>query len=164
MRSVWRRAAATRVVTPYALSALGVAIATWLELLIVRSPASQLSLTPFGLAIATSVWLGGLGPGNLYFDPTVYSQPAAASQGNMKRHTGPDGPGFWEIDASLFKRFPLGGSRTGEFRVDTYNTTNSVRWANPGTGYSTGTGNTFGQITNPTGSQRTVRFGARFTF
>ena len=43
--------------------------------------------------------LGGLGPGLLYFDPTVYSLPAAGVQGNMKRHSGPEGPGFWELDA-----------------------------------------------------------------
>ena len=57
--------AAGRVFLRYALSALGVAVATWLELLIIRSPFSGLSLTPFGLAVATSVWLGGLGPGIL---------------------------------------------------------------------------------------------------
>jgi Carboxypeptidase regulatory-like domain len=108
--------------------------------------------------------LGGLGAGNLYFDPSVYSVPAAGVQGNMKRHSGPEGPGFWELDSSIFKKFGLGGSRYGEFRVDMYNVTNSVRWANPNTGFSTATGNTFGQITVPTGSQRTMRFGARFVF
>jgi outer membrane receptor protein involved in Fe transport len=108
--------------------------------------------------------LGGLGPGELYFDPSVYSLPAAGVQGNMKRHAGPDGPGFWQLDGALFKRFALGGSRYGELRVDAYNVTNSVRWANPSTGFSTATGNTFGQITGTNGSQRTVRFGARFAF
>src|SRR5687768_8632569 len=43
--------------------------------------------------------LGGLGPGNLYFDPTVYSLPAAGVQGNMTRNSGPEGPGFWNIDS-----------------------------------------------------------------
>jgi hypothetical protein len=111
-----------------------------------------------------NVILGGLGPGLLYFDPTVYSQPANATQGNMKRHSGPDGPGFWEVDGALFKRFALGGSRYGEFRVDSYNVTNSVRWGNPNTGFSTASGNTFGQITGTTGSQRSFRFGVRFGF
>jgi hypothetical protein len=106
----------------------------------------------------------GLGQGFLYFDPSVYSQPANGTQGNMKRHTGVDGPGYWEIDASLFKRFALGGARYGEFRVDSYNVTNSVRWGNPNTGFSTATGNTFGQVTAPTGTQRTFRFGVRFGF
>ncbi|MEP6914316.1 MAG: TonB-dependent receptor [Acidobacteriota bacterium] len=108
--------------------------------------------------------LGGLGPGLLYFDPTVYSLPAAGVQGNMKRHSGPDGPGFWNLDASLFKRFKAGGSRYAEVRVDSYNATNSVRWGNPNTGFSTATGNTFGQITGTNGGQRTFRFGARFAF
>ena len=108
--------------------------------------------------------LGGLGPGQLYFDPTVYSLPAAGIQGNQKRHSGPDGPGFWQLDGSLFKRFGLGGSRYGEFRVDAYNVTNSVRWANPNVTFSTATGNTFGQITGTNGSQRSIRFGGRFAF
>jgi hypothetical protein len=108
--------------------------------------------------------LGGLGPGLLYFDPSVYSLPAANQQGNMKRNGGPDGPGFWQLDASLFKRFAIRGSRYAEFRVDAFNVTNSVRWGNPGVGYSIATGNTFGQITGTSGSQRTMRFGARFVF
>jgi hypothetical protein len=108
--------------------------------------------------------LGGLGPGQLYFDPSVYSLPPANVQGNMKRNAGPEGPGFWQLDAALFKRFALGGSRYAEFRIDAFNVTNSVRWGNPGTGFSTATGNTFGQITGTTGGQRTMRFGGRFAF
>jgi Carboxypeptidase regulatory-like domain/TonB dependent receptor len=108
--------------------------------------------------------LGGLGPGLLYFDPTVYSLPAAGVQGNMKRHSGPEGPGFWQLDGALFKRFQISDSKYAEFRVDAYNVTNSVRWANPNTGFSTATGNNFGQITGTTGSQRSIRFGGRFAF
>jgi hypothetical protein len=108
--------------------------------------------------------LGGLGPGLLYFDPAVYSLPAAGTQGNLRRNNGPEGPGFWNIDGSLFKRFAIGEKRFAEVRVDAYNVTNSVRWGNPSTGYSTAAGNTFGQITGTTGGQRSVRFGARVTF
>jgi hypothetical protein len=108
--------------------------------------------------------LGGLGPGNLYFDPTVYSLPPAGVQGNMTRNSGPEGPGFWQLDGSLFKRFAVGGGRYGEFRIDAYNVTNSVRWGNPNTGFSTATGTTFGQITGTTGGQRSIRFGGRFVF
>jgi hypothetical protein len=108
--------------------------------------------------------LGGLGPGKLYFDPSVYSLPAAGTQGNLARNNGPEGPGFWNLDASLFKRFSVGGTRFAEFRVDAYNVTNSVRWGNPSTGYSNAVGNTFGQITGTTGGQRSIRFGGRFVF
>jgi hypothetical protein len=108
--------------------------------------------------------LGGLGPGKQYFDPTVYSLPPAGVQGNMTRNSGPEGPGFWQLDGSLFKRFAVGGTRYAEFRVDAYNVTNSIRWGNPNTTYSTATGNTFGQINGTTGGQRSVRFGGRFVF
>jgi carboxypeptidase family protein len=111
--------------------------------------------------------LGGLGPGNLYFDPTAYAQPAAGTQGNMKRNSGPEGPGFWELDSSLFKRFAIGTKRYAEIHVDMYNTTNSVRWDNPNTGFSAATtGNTFGQIQRIAigSSPRTMRFGFRFVF
>ncbi|HET7219109.1 MAG TPA: TonB-dependent receptor [Vicinamibacterales bacterium] len=108
--------------------------------------------------------LGGLGPGTLYFDPSVYSLPPAGVQGNMKRNSGPEGPGFWQLDGSLFKRFSIGESRFAEFRIDAFNVTNSVRWGNPGTGFSTAAGNTFGQITGTNGSQRSLRFGGRFVF
>ena len=108
--------------------------------------------------------LGGLGPGKLYFDPTVYSLPAAGQQGNLTRNSGPEGPGYWNIDGSLFKRFAISGSRFAEFRVDAYNVTNSVRWGNPSTGFSAAAGNTFGQITGTTGGQRSIRFGGRFVF
>jgi hypothetical protein len=108
--------------------------------------------------------LGGLGPGLLYFDPAVYSLPPARTQGNLRRNNGPEGPGYWNLDMSLFKRFNVGGARFAEVRVDAYNVTNDVRWGNPTTGYSTAAGNTFGQITGTTGGQRSVRFGGRFVF
>ena len=110
--------------------------------------------------------LGGRGPGKLYFDPSVYSQPPAATQGNLGRNNGPEGPGFWQLDMALFKRFNVGDGRYAEFRVDAFNATNAVRWGNPSTGYSTAAGNTFGQITGLAGQtgQRSLRFGARFVF
>jgi len=108
--------------------------------------------------------LGGLGPGKLYFDPTKYAQPAAGTQGNMGRNSGPEGPGFWQLDGALFKRFTISGSKYAEFRVDAFNVTNSVRWGNPNTGFSTASGTTFGQVTGVAGSQRSIRFGGRFAF
>ena len=54
----------------------------------------------------------------------------------MTRNSGPEGPGFWQLDGSLFKRFTVGGGRYAEFHVDAYNVTNSVRWGNPNTGFS----------------------------
>ena len=121
--------------------------------------------TAYADLVGEQTILGGLGPGLQYFDPKAYAQPANATQGNLTRNEGPEGPGFWELDSSLFKRFSVGERRYAEIHVDMYNTTNSVRWGNPNTGFSAATtGNTFGQIQNPTGGQRTVRFGLRFVF
>ena len=92
--------------------------------------------TAYADAIGEQKVLGGLGPGLLYFDPLAYAQPAAATQGNMKRNSGPEGPGFWNLDMSLFKRFAVGERRYAEIHIDAYNATNSVRWGNPNTGYS----------------------------
>ena len=110
--------------------------------------------------------LGGLGGGQLYFDPSVYSQPAAGQQGNLRRNNGPEGPGFWQLDLSIFKRFQIAGRRYAEFRIDAFNAPNAIRWGNPATGFSTATGNTFGQVTGLAGqtSQRIIRFGGRFAF
>jgi hypothetical protein len=108
--------------------------------------------------------IGGLGPGKQYFDPAAYAQPLPGTQGNMSRNSGPEGPGFWQLDGALFKRFQISASKYAEFRVDAFNVTNSVRWGNPNTGFSTATGTTFGQVTGTTGGQRQIRFGGRFAF
>ena len=56
------------------------------------------------------------------------------------------------------------GAAVNTFIPGTPNTTNSVRWGNPTTGYSVATGNTFGQITGTNGSQRQIRFCGRLVF
>jgi hypothetical protein len=120
--------------------------------------------TAFADLVGTQKVLGGLGPGNLYFDPTAYAQPVAGTQGNMSRNSGIEGPGFWQLDGALFKRFQISSSKYAEFRVDAFNVTNSVRWGNPNTGFSIAPNNTFGQAGGTTGGQRTIRFGGRFAF
>lgn len=50
-------------VPAHAFSVLAVACATWLALLLVRSPAALFAIAPFGLSIAFAVWVGGMGPG-----------------------------------------------------------------------------------------------------
>jgi signal transduction histidine kinase len=54
-----------RRAAPFALTALAVATASWLEILISVSGAGMLTLVPLSLAVALSVWLGGLATGLL---------------------------------------------------------------------------------------------------
>ena len=51
------------------------------------------------------------------------------------------GPGFWNVDASLFKHFPIKGSSTLEFRMEIVNLFNHVNLGQPD--------NTVGTATDP---------------
>jgi len=116
-------------------------------------------------AVSEQKVLGGLGPGEQYLDKASYAIPAVGTLGNMTRNGGPDGPGFWGIDSSLFKRFGFsGGRRFAEVRVDAFNLTNSVRWDNPNEANRTVGSAAFGQLNATIGGQRSLRFGGRFVF
>jgi len=109
--------------------------------------------------------LGGLGPGLLYFESHgLLAAGGPGSRATWRATPAPTARATGNLDMSLFKRFQVGGSgRYGPRSVSTAtNVTNSVRWGNPNTGFSTATGNTFGQITSTTGGQRSLRFGGRF--
>ena len=41
------------------------------------------------------------------------------------------GPGYWRVDASLFKHFSFGGTRSLEVRIEAVNVFNHVNLANP---------------------------------
>jgi hypothetical protein len=120
---------------------------------------------------STPTVFGNYGPGQLYFDPTVFSTPAAtltgvngvayAPFGQLTRNSSIDGPGYWNVDASIFKSLPFTESIRGELRLDTFNTFNHP---NPGNPNVTVTATTFGQITGMASSSRLVRFGFRVIF
>jgi len=104
--------------------------------------------------------VGDIGPGLQYFDPTVYSAPAANTFGTMTRNSGPRGPGYVNLDASLAKRFKINHRFAAEFRVEAFNATNTPHFNNPGNTLGSAT---FGQV-NTSFGERLVRFGTRLTF
>jgi hypothetical protein len=111
--------------------------------------------------------IGDIGPGQQYFDTSVYSASAPNTFGNMTRNAGPRGPGYVNIDASLVKRFKVNSRFAAELRADAFNLTNTPHFGNPGRDF--GSAN-FGQVTGTLGpgdgapGPRLVRFGARLTF
>jgi hypothetical protein len=111
--------------------------------------------------------IGDIGPGQQYFDTSVYAAPAPNTFGNMSRNAGPRGPGYVNLDASLVKRIKVNGHIAAELRADAFNLTNTPHFGNPGRDF--GTAN-FGQVTTTLGTAdgatgpRLVRFGARVTF
>jgi hypothetical protein len=107
------------------------------------------------------------GPHNAsqWLNPKAFVEPPAATaiaQTNFAPLGGePDqvrGPGFYNLDSSLFKSFSTGGETNVQFRLETFNTLNHPMFGNPGqlnfttSGFSkitterTNAGNTGGRI------------------
>jgi len=80
----------------------------------------------------------------------------------MKRNS-LHGPGYSNVDLSLFRHFPLTEKLGMEFRAEAYNVLNNPEFANPNNSRFSGQG--LGTINNTRfESQRQIQFGARFTF
>jgi hypothetical protein len=71
-------------------------------------------------------------------------------------------PGYSNIDATLSKRFKLGGSRSLEFRAEAFNILNHPSWGPPGRDIATPS--TFGIITGTLGEPRVVELVLKFFF
>jgi hypothetical protein len=106
--------------------------------------------------------LGGVGPGNLWFDTSVFSAPAQNTWGNVVRNSLLDGPAYINADAALAKVLMLPRNIRGEFRIDAFNVFNIPHFNNPNGVLGNAS---FGQITSvPDFSERLLRFGLRIMF
>jgi hypothetical protein len=116
--------------------------------------------------------LGNIGPGQLYFDPTVYRTPDAtltspsgvayAPFGILTRNgSGLTGPGYFNLDATIFKKFKFTERVGGELRADMFNALNHPNFNNPATNLTSAT---VGQINGTSSSPRLIRFGVRVSF
>ena len=61
---------------------------------------------------------------------SAFGRPARGTFGDLPRNE-LHGPGFWNVDASLFKRFQLKGETNLEFRIEAQNVFNHVNLGNP---------------------------------
>jgi hypothetical protein len=61
---------------------------------------------------------------------SAFARPAKGTFGNLPRNS-LTGPGYWRTDASLFKRFTVGGAKAFEFRIEAVNIFNNVNLGNP---------------------------------
>ncbi len=61
---------------------------------------------------------------------SAFGRPARGTFGNLERNS-LTGPGFWNVDASLFKRFHVKGDANLEFRVEVVNLFNHVNLGQP---------------------------------
>jgi hypothetical protein len=61
---------------------------------------------------------------------SAFERPARGTFGTMERNA-LRGPGYWRVDASLFKHFDVGGTRSLEARIEAVNLFNNVNLGNP---------------------------------
>lgn len=75
--------------------------------------------------------LGGVGPGQSWFDPLAYANVTAVRFGtsgfNVLR-----GPGQVNVDGSLFRTFHITERVNAQFRAQVFNASNTPHFANPG--------------------------------
>jgi hypothetical protein len=98
---------------------------------------------------------------------SAFGRPARGTFGNMERGA-LSGPGTWNVDASLFKRFRFRGQTALELRIEAVNVFNHVNLGNPDTtiGVPGNDNPNAGRITStaPNWQARNLQFGVRFQF
>ncbi len=125
------------------------------------------------------VGIGSAANGNPQYFPSAACTAAAvtagclfqvpAGFGNLGRNT-IIGPGFEDIDFSLFKDTKITEKTTVQFRADTFNIFNHPNFGQPNRVVSTAAGNSFGQITSTrfpvgdAGSSRQIQLALKLIF
>ncbi len=89
--------------------------------------------------------LGAVGRGNSYFDPKAFAPVTAVRFGNSGRNI-LRGPGLKNLDASIFRDFPLRERFKLQFRAEAFNVSNTPAFNNPGATASSPTRNVDGSI------------------
>ncbi len=99
-----------------------------------------------------------------WFNTSAFAVPAQYTYGNSGRDS-MRSPGFWNVDLSIFRQFPLWSERRRiEFRAEGFNLFNHVIFDQPGNDISN-TG-TFGKVTKARDGTfaRQLQFGAKIIF
>ena len=111
--------------------------------------------------------LHGINIGNPWFDPTSFvPETRVGVFGNTGRNI-MTGPGFFDLDASLFKVVKIKERYSLEIRGESFGFTNTPQFSNPGTSASNynpdPSKNTFGVVTGA-GGGRQLQLGLKFSF
>jgi len=110
---------------------------------------------------------GNVGNDGAWFDPTAFAQPTGVRFGNTTRNQF-YGPGGYNLDLSVFRTFPIGGTRRLEARLEAGNIFNTGVFANPQNNVTSGTFGVVTAVANNNGAafypERQIRLGVRFAF
>ena len=91
--------------------------------------------------------LSGIGAGSPWFDTSVFSQPTTAAYGNTGQNAF-TGPGFFNLDASVFRSFSVTERVIFELRAEAFSVTNTPQYGNPSGNVNN---SDFGQINGSSG-------------
>ncbi|HEY8550608.1 MAG TPA: TonB-dependent receptor [Vicinamibacterales bacterium] len=100
---------------------------------------------------------------------SAFERPAPGTFGNLERNQ-LRGPGYWRVDASLFKNIRIGQTRELQLRLEAVNVFNHVNLGNPDSeiGVPGNNNPNAGRINSTaygnTDPQRNLQFGIRFSF
>lgn len=100
-----------------------------------------------------------------YLNPNAFSDPGIGNYGNTPRTLdGCRGPGYRNLDASMFKDFHL-EKVTVQFRAEAFNLTNTPLFTVGGLGWTSSTSKTFGTVSTSTiNFPREISLGGRISF
>ncbi|MBA3763339.1 MAG: hypothetical protein H0X04_08360 [Chthoniobacterales bacterium] len=131
---------------------------------LITDPATGRSNRPLGATSRPNVTgtpriLGGLGPGQLFFDTSVFRDPLPGQTGNAGRNS-LRGPSFFNYNATLSRTFSLTEQFKLQFQATAFNVTNTPHFRNPSGDF---TSSTFGE-SRTTFGERSIRFGLKLTF
>ena len=105
--------------------------------------------------------LGGVGPGQHYYDPSAFEPVTEQRFGTSGRNI-LDTPGVTNLDLSIFKKFPIGETAEAQFRAEFFNFTNTPQFGRYNSNRSSGG---FMTITSTNAlTERVIRIGLRFSF
>ncbi|HTH38091.1 MAG TPA: TonB-dependent receptor [Pyrinomonadaceae bacterium] len=100
--------------------------------------------------------------GTFFTDASCTTAAAICTDfGNVNRNA-LRGPGQFNIDLSVAKRFQIGDQKSIEFRTEIFNLLNNVNFANPISNLNAGPD--FGKIISTSNNPRIVQFAARYNF
>jgi hypothetical protein len=105
--------------------------------------------------------LEGVGLATPYYDPSAFAPVSGARFGNMGVYN-IRGPGFYNSNAGVFRRFDFGERWNVQFRAEALNVTNTPQLQNPNVTVTNPAN--FMRITAANQTQRTLRFGLRLAF
>ena len=103
---------------------------------------------------------GRVGVGEKWLDTTMFSAPAPNTFGNVGRNV-LSGPGFVNLDFSIFRKFPVTERSTLEVRMESFNFTNTPHFNNPNMTFGSAG---FGEVTTAMQDQRQIQFGMKLSF